>query len=221
VGWTVLIPVRGAGEAKTRLVAATDDPWEHLRLVTALRSDTITAALDATTVTRVVQVLDKAGPAQRRDGTLAFVQTAPGLNAALSEAAMWALRQWPSDGIAALLGDLPALRPEDLDEALIEAARHATTFVPDASGTGTTLLTAMPGVALDPRFGPGSAVRHSGFATPLHAAASLRQDVDTAADLARAAEIGLGPATTAVLQNPAERPRRAQSRTRRIHRNPA
>lgn len=217
----MLVPVRGSGEAKSRLVDASAGPQEHLRLVTALRTDTIAAALAATTVTRVVQVLDKAGLAQPGNGTLVFVQTAPGLNAALAEASGWAIRQWPADGVVALLGDLPALRPEDLDEALTEAAQHATSFVPDASGTGTTLLTAMPGVALDPRFGAGSAVRHSGFATPLHAAPSVRQDVDTADDLARAAKIGLGPATGAALREPLAGRTAPVRRTRRIHRNPA
>lgn len=217
----MLIPVRGSAEAKSRLVDASASPQDHLRLVNALRTDTIAAALAATTVTRVVQVLDRAGLAQPGNGTLAFVQTAPGLNAALAEAFAWAIRQWPSDGVVALLGDLPALRPEDLDEALTEAAHHATAFVPDASGSGTTMLTAMPGVALDPRFGPRSAVRHSGFATPLHAAASLRQDVDTTNDLARATEIGLGPATEAVLREPLPTRTTTQRRTRRIHRNPA
>jgi len=221
VGWTVLIPVRGSAEAKSRLIDATAGPREHLRLVSALRMDTIRAALAATTVSRVVQVLDKAGPAQPGDGTLAFVQTRPGLNAALAEASTWAIRQWPSDGVVALLGDLPALRPDDLDEALTEAVRHATAFVPDASGTGTTLLSAMPGVALDPRFGSGSAVRHGGFATPLHAAASLRQDVDTVSDLARAVDLGVGPATEAALREPLAGSSRPRGRTRRIHRNPA
>ena len=63
-------------------------------------------------------------------------------------------------GIAVLLGDLPALRPDDLADALSMASAHERAFVADADGTGTTLLAALAGVALDPQFGPGSAAAH-------------------------------------------------------------
>jgi 2-phospho-L-lactate guanylyltransferase len=71
--------------------------------------------------------------------------------------------------------------------------------VPDAPGTGTTLLTALPGTPLRPAFGTGSAGRHAGAAVRLDAAAGLRHDVDTAEDLATAAGLGAGPATAAFL----------------------
>jgi 2-phospho-L-lactate guanylyltransferase len=72
--------------------------------------------------------------------------------------------------------------------------------VADAPGTGTVLLTAPPGVPLDPRFGVGSAAAHrASGAVPLTGPwPSLRRDVDTAADLADAARLGLGPATRAL-----------------------
>ncbi|MEV0212357.1 NTP transferase domain-containing protein [Micromonospora sp. NPDC050695] len=74
-------------------------------------------------------------------------------------------------------------------------------FVPDAPGGGTVLLTAAPGVALDPRFGVGSAAAHAASgALPLTGDwPSLRRDVDTAADLSAAARLGLGPRTAALL----------------------
>jgi 2-phospho-L-lactate guanylyltransferase len=100
--------------------------------------------------------------------------------------------------VAALTGDLPALRPAELTAGLSEAgAAGGRAFVPDASGAGTTLLTAPSGAALRPRFGPGSAAAHaSSGATPLLGPwPSLRRDVDTAADLAAAAVLGLGPHT--------------------------
>jgi 2-phospho-L-lactate guanylyltransferase len=129
----------------------------------------------------------------------ALVQTRPGLNAALTEAAAHATRCWPEDGVAALVGDLPALRPDALSAALRDAAGHARAFVPDATGTGTTLLAARPGTPLDPAFGAESATRHARGAVSLAAEAGLRQDVDTAADLRAAARLGVGPATAAVL----------------------
>jgi 2-phospho-L-lactate guanylyltransferase len=71
--------------------------------------------------------------------------------------------------------------------------------VADRGGTGTTLLTAAPGRPPRPRFGPASAAAHrSAGAVELSGHwPSLRHDVDTAADLLAAAELGLGPATSA------------------------
>jgi 2-phospho-L-lactate guanylyltransferase len=54
---------------------------------------------------------------------------------------------------------------------------------------------------LDPRFGPGSAAAHAASgARPLHGDwPTLRRDVDTDADLADAARLGLGPRTARLL----------------------
>jgi 2-phospho-L-lactate guanylyltransferase len=127
------------------------------------------------------------------------VQTRPGLNAALTEAAEYAAAHWPVDGVAAVVGDLPALQPADLAAALTAAAAHQRCFVPDAAGTGTTMLAALPGTQLRPAFGAGSAARHAAVAVALDAAPGLRCDVDTAADLQAAADLGVGPATAAAL----------------------
>jgi 2-phospho-L-lactate/phosphoenolpyruvate guanylyltransferase len=96
----------------------------------------------------------------------------------------------------ALLGDLPALRADELALVLTAAGRHERAFVADRDATGTTLLTAAPGVGLEPAFGPASAARHrASGAIPLNAPASVRTDVDTAADLRTALDLGVGPAT--------------------------
>lgn len=191
--WTVVIPAKALPEAKSRLLPATADPAAHRRLVEAIRADTMSAAGAAAGTARVLVVADRPGVPQ------ALVQSQPGLNAALAEAAEYAAHRWPADGVAALVGDLPALRAETLGAALAAAAHHPRSFVADASGTGTTLLAALPGTPLQPAFGPESAARHAATSTSLDAAAGLRHDVDTEADLLAAAELGLGPATTAVL----------------------
>ena len=191
--WTVIIPAKALPEAKSRLLSASPDADAHQRLVEAIRDDTMAAAAAAAGTARVLVVADT------QDVPGAFVQTGPGLNAALAEAAEHAARTWPDEGIAALVGDLPALRPGDLTAALADAALHPRSFVPDAQGTGTTLLAVLPGTALAPAFGIGSAARHAEGAAELDAAAGLRQDVDTADDLRAAVRLGLGPATTAAL----------------------
>jgi 2-phospho-L-lactate guanylyltransferase len=200
VRWTVVIPAKALPEAKSRLAPASSGPHAHHRLVAAIRADTITAARAAAGVARVLVVADRPEAAiDLPAGVESLVQHADGLNAALREAAEHAAAHWPADGVAALVGDLPALRPAELAAALSAAAGVAAGYVHDAAGTGTTLLTAGPGDALRPAFGLGSAGRHAVHAVLLPAGAGLRRDVDTAPDLARAAELGLGPATIAAL----------------------
>jgi 2-phospho-L-lactate/phosphoenolpyruvate guanylyltransferase len=193
VRWTVVIPAKALPEAKSRLLPATADPAQHRRLVLAIRADTMAAARAADGVARLLVVSDRPGDQET------LVQTRPGLNCALSEAAEHAAHTWPTDGIAALVGDVPALLPEALAAALASAAQHRRSFVADASGAGTTLLAALPGVPLEPAFGANSAARHGKYAVALDAGPSLRRDVDTADDLRAAAELGLGPATAAAL----------------------
>jgi 2-phospho-L-lactate/phosphoenolpyruvate guanylyltransferase len=192
VRWTVVIPLKALPEAKSRLLPASADPAAHRRLVEAIRADTMAAARKAAGVARMLLVADRPGVQD------SIVQSRPGLNAALAEAADHAMSNWPDDGVAALVGDLPALRPDELAAALAMAAEHPRSFVPDAAGTGTTLLAAAPGTALEPAFGLDSAARHAAWAAPLEAGAGLRHDVDTADDLLAAAGLGLGPATAAI-----------------------
>lgn len=203
----MLIPVKSLPGAKSRLLDASVDVDAHRRLVLAMRADTIAAARRADGVARIVLVVDR--PTADSEA-LVFVQTAPGLNEALAEAAADATTRWPSDGIAALVADLPALRADELAAVLVAAAAHERAFVADATGTGTTLLAARAGTELRPRFGPGSANRHARSAARLEAGTGLRRDVDTAEDLRAIGRLSLGPATTAELgQAAAARPGRS------------
>jgi 2-phospho-L-lactate guanylyltransferase len=134
-----------------------------------------------------------------------------GLNPALAYAAAQVRRSGAiglEPGVAAIAADLPALRPEELTDALrladAVAREHspvglARSFVADAAGTGTVLLAAPPGALLEPCFGVGSARAHlASGAVPLDGAwLGLRRDVDTPADLAEAFVLGVGPRTAA------------------------
>ncbi len=204
--WTVLIPAKALPAAKSRLLPASVDLAAHRRLVRAIRADTVTAARAASGVARIVIVVDRtddeppvAGVADGEPRVSVLVQSGVGLDEAVREGAEHANRMWPEDGVAALVGDLPALRAEELSAVLIAAETLGTGMVPDASGTGTTLLTATPGERLRPAFGIGSARRHGADAAMISAGPGLRHDVDTAADLRDAAELGLGESTSAVL----------------------
>lgn len=190
-----MVPAKALPAAKSRLLPATADPAAHRRLVEAIRSDTVAAAVAADGVARVVLVVDRPAGVVPPPGVEVIVQRAAGLNAALAEAAEHALRSWPADGVAALVGDLPALRPDELAAALRAAAAYPHAYVADAAGTGTTLLTAAPGQLLRPAFGLESAARHAQVAVAVAGGPGLRRDVDTAGDLDDARTLGLGPAT--------------------------
>jgi 2-phospho-L-lactate guanylyltransferase len=207
--WTVLMPVKRLSTAKTRLRGAVP-ATAHERLVLALAADTAAAALACPVVGRLVVVTsDPTARAALADLGAHVVPDAPdaGLNQAIAYGATVARPRTPTaamPGLAALAADLPALRPDELTAALRAAAGlggRMRGYVPDAAGTGTVLLTAPPGVCLEPSFGPDSAAAHAaGGAVALEGVwPGLRRDVDTPADLASAAALGLGQHTTGTL----------------------
>ena len=206
VRWTVLVPVKRLALAKTRLapaVPAAPGAPTRAELALALATDAVTAALACDRVARVLVITSDpvAGPALAARGA-DVVPDLPeaGLDEALRHAAERARADDPGCGVAALSADLPALTPSGLGAALDAAARHPRAVVADAAGAGTALLAAGPGVALHPAYGVGSLARHATLgAVRLDAAPVLRRDVDTPADLAEAAALGVGPATAALL----------------------
>jgi 2-phospho-L-lactate guanylyltransferase len=103
--------------------------------------------------------------------------------------------------VAVVVADLPALVPHELTAVLELAAELGqAAVVADRTGTGSTVLALPAGTGLAADFGPDSLVRHvAAGAVAGSAGASLRCDVDSVADLRIAAGLGLGPATTALL----------------------
>lgn len=200
--WSMVVPVKRLALAKTRLRAASLHADGLPALALALAVDTVGAALRCTEVARVVVVTDDAEATGRLGALGAHVigdEPDAGLNPALAHGAAEANRLAADDGVAVLSSDLPALRPAELGAALRSAVAGGwpRSFLPDADGTGTTLLAARPGVALDPRYGRDSCAAHraSGAVELCGDWPSLRRDVDTPDDLADAARLGLGSAT--------------------------
>ena len=200
--WSVVVPVKRLHLAKSRLYAVGRPRPEHEELALSLALDTVAAALAAASVERVLVVTDDPAAREAMEGAGAWVlpdEPDAGLNPALAHGAAAAMRRSAADGVALLSADLPALRPTELDAALAAAAEHEAAFVADARGTGTTLLATAPGRPVEPRYGRASAAAHraAGAVELTGDWPSLRNDVDTAADLRTAAELGLGPATSA------------------------
>jgi 2-phospho-L-lactate/phosphoenolpyruvate guanylyltransferase len=210
----LVIPVKPLVKAKSRLRGAADggigEPRAHARLAMALARDTINAARAARAVRRLLVV--SSDPVVAAELGVFGIEVVPdgpvtGLNPAYERGVAVLREHDPAAAVAALQADLPALRPAELDDAVgaalaLFAAGAPRAFVADAEGTGSTFLLAAPGVALDPRFGMGSALRHEeSGAHPLAGQwPGLRRDVDTAADLREATDLGLGEHTSRVLE---------------------
>jgi 2-phospho-L-lactate guanylyltransferase len=203
VQWTLVIPLKPLARAKSRLA---DTAADGLRpgLALAFAQDTVAAATACPAVRDVAVVTDDALAGRELAALGArIVRDEPGggLNAALAHAAAAVRSTHPDSAVAALNADLPALRPAELARVLDAAAQFPRAFLPDAAEIGTTLLAAGPGRELRPAFGVDSRARHrASGAVELGLAGvdSVRQDVDTGADLRTALALGVGPRTAAM-----------------------
>ncbi|WJL94523.1 2-phospho-L-lactate guanylyltransferase [Microbacterium sp. ET2] len=198
--WVVVVPVKATTRGKSRL---TVEGLDRVALARAIALDTIAAAASSPAVGQVIVVTDEATlPLHASDiPGLRFVPEgdARGLNAAIAAGMEAAGDRMPR---AALLGDVPALRGEDLAVALRAASGVARGVVADAEGTGSTLVTAWVGVPWSSAFGEGSFAAHRALGCEVLEVpgdSTLRRDVDTADQLRDAAAFGLGVRTAAML----------------------
>jgi 2-phospho-L-lactate guanylyltransferase len=202
--WCLVVPVKRLAVAKTRLTGPAGPHRRDLALAFAL--DTTAAALACERVLAVVVVTDEPDAARllREVGALVVAdEPDAGLNPALRHGADAAEAAHPGCAVGALSADLPALRPAELAVALDSVPADTAAFVRDAEGGGTTALLARRRTDFVPAFGTSSAAGHlAAGAVELTGAgfASLRHDVDTAADLERALLMGVGPRTAKIAQ---------------------
>lgn len=195
VPWHVVVPVKDTRKGKSRLAPA---GTARTRLSRAIADDTLSAVVAAFGSGQVCLVTSDPGLVQdwSRVGVAVVPDPGQGLNAAIAAGLALVPVDRPR---AVLLGDLPSLTPTDLVTALDAAEGLEEWFVPDAEGAGTVLR---GGRSFVPRFGPASAAAHAGQgAVRLDLdLPRLRRDVDDAASLADAVTLGLGPATSNVLE---------------------
>ncbi|HEY1532257.1 MAG TPA: NTP transferase domain-containing protein [Galbitalea sp.] len=186
--WTVVIPVKGNAFSKSRLGASA-------QLALALALDTAAAAAE---VARVVVITSAASrPLFEALGAQTALDEGGGLLAAV----VLGLRSAGTGPTAVLLGDVPALRPSELEAALALATGHPLAFVPDADDDGTVLITALDPTDHRPAFGVHSRAAHlaSGYVElEIPSDSGLRRDVDTAEQLDGLGE-RVGPRTRQTL----------------------
>jgi 2-phospho-L-lactate/phosphoenolpyruvate guanylyltransferase len=197
----VVVPVKPPAVAKSRLAPLGDDARRELS--GAFAADTVSALTACPLVSTVLVVTDDAVLARDLEALRVHVipdGVSDDLNGNLELAAAELSRRHPGLSIAAVFADLPALRPEELEEALLAAPADAMAFVADASGLGTTTVIAPTLELFQPRFGPGSRRAHldAGAYEITAPVPGLRRDVDTPAELAEALRLGVGPRTSFV-----------------------
>ena len=199
--WRLVVPVKGGAAAKSRLHPPAGVAREDLAL--ALATDCLTACCSGMAPAHVIVVTSdpRVAGVARRLGTVVVADPGAGLNAAVVAGRDHVLAGSPGASVAALLGDLPSLRAADLRAALAAAGAYPLAVVPDLAGEGSSLLTAVDGAGLQPRFGRGSAAAHvaGGHHRLDLDLPGLRTDVDDDTALAAAVAIGVGDATRAVL----------------------
>lgn len=204
LSWVTVVPVKQFAVAKSRLHPGFED--KRPALARAFAADTV-AALRAVPEVRVVVAVcgdEKAAESVRAPGVVVLDEPVPGgLNRAVAAGIGWAREHHADAAVAVVSADLPALRARDVGTVLELAAAHPRAVVSDQEGTGTTVLTALPGLDLVPRFGPGSLARHrAGGSVVISSPGLVRaaRDVDTASQLAEAIALGVGSETTRVLE---------------------
>jgi 2-phospho-L-lactate guanylyltransferase len=201
-----VIALKPIEHAKSRLDIP--DPLRR-RLAWTMALDTLSALCHALPHVLVVSDQPALEARLRRAGLALEVISESGhvgMNSALTRGAL-TLRAQGYTSVLASVGDLPALRPESVARILAASRSHQRSFVTDASGIGTTMLVAHE-IELAPQFqGRSAAAHHASGAMSLHEeaigspVADARRDVDTEADLAAAVGLGVGPATSALIDH--------------------
>lgn len=187
--WTVVIPVKGTADAKSRLAGSAS-------LALAIALDTVEAALGAA---RVVVVTAPGVERQFAElGATVVADPGGGLSAAIAVG----IAAVPARNVGVLLGDLPALAPAELIRALAVADDFPLAMIADADNTGTVLITARWDAIHAPAFGLGSRRAHTAAGyreLEFPARSGLRRDVDTDEQLRSLPPGSLGPRTLALL----------------------
>ncbi len=193
----IIVPHRGLEAAKTRL-APSLDPDERIMLASQLLQRVLKVAGEVSDDVVVISPSRPLAEIVEASGARLSVQRGMGLNAGLDQARSEALL----DGIGTLIvlhGDLPNLRPGDIDTlaaALPSDGSAGVAIGPDRAGTGTNALALRPPGVINFRFGVGSFAAHAaeveraGVTCVAVNRAGLAFDLDTPADLVRWLELG-------------------------------
>jgi 2-phospho-L-lactate/phosphoenolpyruvate guanylyltransferase len=200
--WGVVV-ARVSHGAKSRLGGVLN-PAQRQELALAMLADVLAVCTSAgAPLDHIVAVVDtpEAQALARSRLADALLDGGADMNMAATAGIRWATVRGART-VVVLPGDVPLLTVKDL-QALVAAASAPRSVVIGASrdGQGTNALLLQPPTVISPSFGPPSVDRHARLA---HAAGAtthvldgldLALDVDTPFDLARLADLPVGPRT--------------------------
>jgi 2-phospho-L-lactate guanylyltransferase len=193
----IIVPHRGLEAAKTRL-ATSLAPEERMLLASQLLRRVLGVVRQVCDEVVVITPSRALAEIVEPTGARLVVQRGMGLNEGLEQARFDALVD-DIETLVVLHGDLPNLRPSDVETllgALPTGDAPAVAIAPDRAGTGTNGLVLRPPGVIRFRFGTGSfaahleEVRHAGVPLVAVNKAGLAFDLDTPEDLARWLELG-------------------------------
>lgn len=205
-GWTAVVPAKRWALSKSRMAGG---PHVRESLARAFALDVVETLSQVPSIESIIIITDErelAGFGARLGAAVVQDQallSADPLNRAVRLGRSRAVAMRPHSPIVVVPADLPAITSAVMDQALATLQMPGCAFVPDASSTGTTLLSASEPALLRPSYGPGSARTHlaHGARMVLEVDQRLRRDVDTVAHLQEATALGLGPRTAAVVED--------------------
>jgi 2-phospho-L-lactate/phosphoenolpyruvate guanylyltransferase len=196
---SAIIPVKPLSQAKTRMAIPAS---ARKMIMLAMFVDTAKAVAESNQVRRVYVVTrdpDVAWAAAAQGVTVLRDHRLTSLNHALLLGRQTAASRSPSDAIAMIPGDLPALAADELDAVIAELdQRSCPLLVTDHHNVGTTMLLHPAGFYPAVAFGEASAAAHTafGYRPVVRNVPSLRQDIDSVADLRRMLESSAGAPST-------------------------
>ena len=192
----IIVPHRGLEAAKTRL-APSLSPEDREALARQLLERVLTVARQVHEDVVVITPSRELAAVVDPTGARVVVQRGMGLNEGLEQARFDALVD-DVDTLAILHGDLPNIRPDDV-EALLAAlpeGEPGVAIAPDRAGAGTNGLALRPPGVIGFRFGTGSFSAHleeaerAGVPVVAVNRSGLAFDLDTPEDLARWFNLG-------------------------------
>ncbi len=204
-GIWALVPFKGAAGAKQRLGDVLDAA-ERESLVLAMMRDVLATLTRSRTLSGVLLVSrDRmAFELAEEFGVDVFEDSATDLSGAVLQSGDYARDKRAADGTLFVPGDVPLIRPEDVD-AILDGHEHVT-LVPDANDIGTNAAASSPANAFEYLFDGKSfkphiaAARRAGIEPRIVRRTAWGLDVDTVDELTAVATRAVGTRTGAFLE---------------------
>lgn len=202
-----LVPVKELTQAKERL-APLLSPQERQALAAAMLDDVLSALEQVPSLDRIALVTRDPRAislSEERGFELVDEGSGEGLTEAVETGVQVCMKRG-ADSLAVIPGDIPLLRPEDVDHVIDHGAEHEVVIVPSWNSRGTNTVLLRPPDVLELRFGSWSFYPHvkqakrAGLSYKVLRLPRIASDVDTPEDLVHLTPEAQGTRTYAVLE---------------------